>query len=143
MLFRFTLLVASLIAIPCSVSADPQKSDEKRLQGEWRIEKLEVRGKSAPPEFLKTGKYVFSDKKLAIFQDGNEVGVSKFTLDPSKTPKTIDMTATKGEGQGTTMLGIYRFEKKKLILCIGKDRPTKFTGAGKAGLLYLKHPEKD
>jgi uncharacterized protein (TIGR03067 family) len=54
-------------------------------------------------------------------------GTSK--IDPSKKPKTIDLTAAEGDSAGKTALGIYELEKDSRKVCIAKpgdERPTEF-----------------
>ena len=59
-----------------------------------------------------------------------QVGTQK--LDPSKSPKTIDVTMTEGPSKGTVMLGIYEIDGDTLKVCFdphGKKRPTEFKSA--------------
>ena len=56
-----------------------------------------------------------------------QVGTQK--LDPSKSPKAIDVTMTEGPNKGAVMLGIYEFDGDTLKVCFdpqGKKRPTEF-----------------
>lgn len=138
MLTRRTFLIVVLSILPGLALSEPPQSDEEKFQGEWAVEKLEVQGKSAPPEFLKTGKYVFKNQTLSVYENDQSVGVSEITVDSTQTPKTIDLTGKEGEGTGKMMFGIYKLEDDRLILCIGGSRPTEFNGAGEAGLLHLK-----
>ena len=59
-----------------------------------------------------------------------QVGTQK--LDPSKSPKTIDVTVTEGLNKGAVMLGIYEINGDTLKVCFdpeGKKRPTEFKSA--------------
>ena len=50
-------------------------------------------------------------------------------LDPSKSPKTIDVMMTEGLKKGAVMLGIYEIDGDTLRVCFdeeGKKRPTEF-----------------
>jgi len=68
-----------------------------------------------------------------------QVGTQK--LDPSKSPKTIDMTLTEGPNKGAVMLGIYEIDGDTLKACFdpqGKKRPTEFKSApGSAHFLNI------
>jgi len=56
-----------------------------------------------------------------------------YTLDPSKTPKTIDLDIKTGMDQGKKQLGIYKIEDGKLTVIVAaagsKDRPKSFQPA--------------
>lgn len=143
-MWTLRLIIVGLIAIfPVPLCAESPEGDETKLQGEWSITKLEVRGKSAPAEFLETGKYVFKDQTLTIYENDKQVGVSTFSIDSKQTPGTMNLIASEGKDKGRKMLGIYKFDDDKLILCIGGNRPKEFTGAGEAGLLHLIRIEAD
>ena len=62
-------------------------------------------------------------------------------LDPSKSPKTIDMTLTEGPNKGAIMLGIYEIDADTLKACFdpqGKTRPTEFKSTpGSANFLNI------
>jgi uncharacterized protein (TIGR03067 family) len=59
-----------------------------------------------------------------------QVGTQK--LDPSKSPKAIDVTMTGGLNKGAVMLGIYEISGDTLKVCFdpeGKKRPAEFKSA--------------
>jgi uncharacterized protein (TIGR03067 family) len=65
-----------------------------------------------------------------VFRFSKAVGKGTFTLDATRTPKTIDLTPAGAK----PILGIYKLEKETLTICYGepgKPRPTAF--AAKAG----------
>ena len=60
----------------------------------------------------------------------------KITIDPSKTPKTIDFEMTNGSGTSIKKLGIYELGTDRLRLCIANpsdNRPTKFSSRKEEG----------
>lgn len=62
----------------------------------------------------------------------------KFTVDPSKSPKTIDVTITEGDNKDKTMKGIYEIDGDNYKVCyapFGKDRPKEFSSKGEEGLV--------
>src|SRR5262249_16182350 len=90
----------------------------------------ESNGRELPEDFVKTGKRVAKEGETTITFDGMVLFKAKFTIDPSKKPKTIDYTMTAGVTKGKTQLGIYELKGDTVKFCLaapGKDRPTDFT----------------
>jgi uncharacterized protein (TIGR03067 family) len=76
---------------------------------------------------------------------GTSVRKSRIRLDPSKSPKEIDITFLDGPGKGSTFPGIYALEKEQLRLCFShtKDRPKDFkTERGQLRELVILEREK-
>lgn len=125
----------------------------QKFQGSWTMEAQELDGVAAKPDQIKT-RTLFCGADVFIIRKGTELlqlGVHK--LDPSKKPKTIDATVSKGLYQGETMLGIYEIEGDRLKVCFdieGQKRPSEFKTAPREGrflAIYKKVPappeEKD
>jgi RNA polymerase sigma factor (sigma-70 family) len=119
------------------------KTDMDRIQGSWQVTSLEGNGKTAPEDFIKTGKYVFKGNEGTIFEAGKIIGKFTFTLDSSKTPKAIDIAGTDRGGKEKSVYGVYRFEADTFSLCIDEKRPNAFSGAGSAGLIQFKRIADD
>ena len=120
------LLMVLVVSCPCAL-AEPPKKDHDLLQGRWVMAALEVNGKLVPEERLrdafleiKGDKYITTTKNRSI--------ETRFTLDPSKKPKTIDMVFTDGEKKGKVHKGIYELTGDTLKICRGleanQERPT-------------------
>ena len=146
-----------------AVRADdkPDKKDEKKeektqvdgnkdlesLAGTWNIDTMGWGNDSLPKEQMKGYKFVFAGNKLTweaaigmtkvregiratylIFQ-----GPCDFKIDPSKTPKEIDITLHLKGGRDVTVLGIYEIKGDALKVCYytsragGGRRPTEFS----------------
>ncbi len=72
------------------------------------------------------------------FEFGNAPTGGTCKLDPDASPKTIDMTFTKGPEKGNTSLGIYKLEGDVWTICLtltAKERPTKFEAELGSGLV--------
>jgi len=72
---------------------------------------------------------------------------ASYKLDPSKTPKVIEIQHSVGDLKGRWTKNIYRFDGQRLLLCLqnGKDAPTEFVttrGDGRL-LLILKRKTED
>jgi uncharacterized protein (TIGR03067 family) len=111
--------------------ADVEK-ELKKFQGTWTIESSVTGGVEIPADQLKGFIVTFEGAKhtLKFGDQVFQVGTQK--MDPSKSPKTIDVTMTEGPSKGTVMLGIYEFDGDTLKVCFdpqGKQRPTEFKSA--------------
>ena len=85
--------------------------------------------------------------KFTVTEENNATFGGTFKVDPSKKPKTIDVTFTDGPEKGKIALGIYELEGdtyKVITDPAGKSRPTEFAvkpGSGHV-LQVLKREKK-
>ena len=76
------------------------------------------------------------DGETSVSIDGNVRMKAKFTIDPTKKPKTIDYTIIEGGNKGQEVPGIYEIDGDTIKFCFsapGKDRPTDFTAKEGSG----------
>ncbi len=100
------------------------KSDSEAMQGAWEAVSAVNNGQEAPEQILKRMKFVFSGDRLTT---NEEVA---FKLDPTKQPKTIEITNwNEARTKSTTDLGIYELDGDRLKICINKkgQRPAQFS----------------
>ena len=100
-----------------------------KFQGTWTFESCETGGKKIPIDELKGVILTFEGNKHTVKKGDDVIQVGTQKLDPSKSPKTIDVTMTEGPSNGMVMLGIYEFDGDVLKVCFdpqGKKRPTEF-----------------
>jgi uncharacterized protein (TIGR03067 family) len=124
------------------------KKDLDRMQGSWVAASGESNGNPIPDEQVKGTKFVVKGDKYsyAVGDTYQEEGTLK--IDPTKKPKTIDVTIVEGADKGEAQLGIYEITKDTLKLCFappGKDkaRPKDFsTNAGNQQLMLVLTREK-
>jgi len=119
----------------------------KKFQGTWTFASLEEGGKVVPPAALKGNTFIFEGDKYTIKNGDAVVQVATLKLDPSKSPKTFDVTATVGPQEVVISLGIYEISGDTLKLCyveVGKKRPTEFKTAvgSQTTLAVLKRVKK-
>jgi uncharacterized protein (TIGR03067 family) len=135
----------SLVALFCVVGftapcgsgtlADDKADLEKevrKFQGTWTFESSETGGMTLPADELKALILTFEGDKHTVKKGDEVVQVGTQKLDPSKSPKTIDVTMTEGPNKGTVMLGIYEIDGDTLKVCFdlqGRKRPTEFKSA--------------
>jgi uncharacterized protein (TIGR03067 family) len=142
---RRTGMRISLVALCCAVGfaacggsgaladdkADLEK-EVKKFQSAWTFESSETGGKELPAGELKGLVLTFEGDKHTVKKGDEVIQVGTQKLDPSKSPKTIDVTLTEGPNKGKVMLGIYEIDADTLKVCFdpqGKKRPTEFKSA--------------
>jgi uncharacterized protein (TIGR03067 family) len=108
------------------------EKEVKKFQGTWTFESSVTGGKELPADQLKGLVLVFEGDKHTVKKGDDVLQVGTQKIDPSKSPKTIDVTMTEGPSKGAVMLGIYEFDGDTLKVCFdleGKKRPTEFKSA--------------
>src|SRR5437763_14240052 len=108
--------------------ADVEK-ELKKFQGTWTFESSEAGGQKLPADQLKGLVLTFEGAKHTVKNGTEVVQVGTQTIDPSKSPKAIDVTLTDGPMKGAVLLGIYELDGDTLKVCFdtgGKKRPTEF-----------------
>jgi len=109
---------------------DKTASDSKELQGVWQVVSLEANGEARPDDEAKELQIVFKGDEIFAVKPQGEDPRSKFKVDSSKTPKTIDLRPVAEKDK--IVAGIYSLKDGQLKLCInifGQDttkRPTEF-----------------
>ncbi len=144
MKYALAILAAALL-----VAADDAKKDQAGLQGTWKPVSSEQNGKDTTDEG-KEHTLIFEKDTFTVKRGDNVMIKGTFKLDPSKKPKTIDMTVTEGrrdEDKGKELHGIYELDGDTLKWCTGQpgttERPTEFsTKAGGKELLVTLKKEK-
>src|SRR5260370_31254951 len=121
--YAFLVLVAGLL-----IAADAPNDDAKKLEGTWVLTAGENDGKKMSDDALKGAKLTIEgDKHTVKVGDATYKGTHK--LDPTKKPKTIDITDTDGPFKDKTVLAIYELDGDDFKICYsqpGKDRPKDF-----------------
>lgn len=122
-MFRFIVFVCFMGVVSLSFADD--KQDQTALQGKWVVH-------NGP---IKSMVLTFNKDKFSLKAEDREF-TGTFTIDSSKSPKTMDLTVTGGEGSEVdrykemTSQAIYEFAGDLLKWSAnepGKDsRPSKF-----------------
>jgi uncharacterized protein (TIGR03067 family) len=134
------LLILTLL-LSCTSRAD----DAKSMDGTWLPSTAELGGEKFPDEVRKSIKLVIGDGKYTVTV-GKEPDKGTVKLDPSKKPKSMDITGVEGPTKGKTILAIYEMTGDTLKICYdlsGNARPTAFkTTTGSRLFLVTYHREK-
>jgi uncharacterized protein (TIGR03067 family) len=125
------LIVAAVLAGTLAAQeSDQTKADIAKLQGEWSMVSGSADGQAIPDEMLPTAKRVCKGNETTVTIGGQLIMQAKFTIDPTKTPKTIDYQVTDGPTKGKSHLGIYEIDGDTVKYCFSApdvERPSDFT----------------
>jgi uncharacterized protein (TIGR03067 family) len=121
------------------------KSDLKKLQGDWEIVTWDQFGQRIRTNGTWT--WSFKDSKYTLDQ-GTNLEEGSIKLDPGKKPGVMDLDITGGNCKGKEQLGIYKFDGDALVLCLAwpgdAERPTDFKSSPETRwiLITLKRVKK-
>lgn len=129
----FVVLAAGLLL--AADSKDDIKKELDPLQGTWVAVSLERDGKALPEDQLKILTRTVKGDQYVITRSGETVGKGSFKVDPTKKPKTIDIT--RDEAKDGVILGIYELDGDKYKICYSapgsKERPKEFAAKEGSG----------
>ena len=115
---RFGLIALAL----CGCSGRPAPTDAQRIIGEWVV--MDFHSPTAKEDRGQRRKHaiVTGGTWSQQFQ-GDEFVDFEYALNPSKSPKEIDLTFTAADGKRLTVRGIYELStdeiSDRLRLCLG------------------------
>jgi RNA polymerase sigma factor (sigma-70 family) len=122
------------------------KTDLARIQGEWKLEYVEIDGRPQKLEHFQTIRLVIQGDRATLGRNEGHDETGSVKLDPTKQPKAIDLNLTPYGGPADQVLtspGIYKLEGDKLTICYaphldaGQLRPTEFETAKEGGRLWV------
>ena len=131
-LMGLTLMVVLLCLVNWARADDKDKvaDEDKKFEGTWQVVAMEIGGNKAQNEAYENMTFTFKGKKYEQKRGDDLVEGGTQDLDPSKTPKHMDVNVTDGETKGKKQLAIYEIDGDKCKMCFAqhesKDRPTKF-----------------
>jgi uncharacterized protein (TIGR03067 family) len=123
------------------------KEEWKRLNGAWEVVRTVVDGKEQPAP--KKATVTLKDGKYTVRQGGKVVAEGAGTVDPTTSPKSLDITPATGDYRGKTLSAIYEVKGDTQRVCIappGKPRPKAFEakeGSGHRLTTYKRVKARD
>ncbi len=135
------LLAAGVFFPAFAAEPDAAAKDRKAFQGEWAVEALEYNGKDLKDKYNIS--FACKDDVFTVRGDAavrKEYARLTFTLDPSTTPKCVDLTVAGGVQKDAKLEGIYELKGDELRLCVkvfGSDRPTELKSPEGASIVLL------
>ena len=137
MLTRTGMILAAVVLVSCVNAADPKRELEL-MQGTWVIVSAEMGGEKV--EGFKDAKLIIDKDSYAVTVGGQkDKGV--LNLDPSQSPRAMDIVGREGPNKGKTFPAIYELRDESMKICYALDgtkRPTEFSSKGDKKL-FLVH----
>jgi uncharacterized protein (TIGR03067 family) len=124
--FIFVLTVCGGTGVRADAKADVA-TELAKFQGTWTYETVISAGMPDPADTFYRWTVTFEGSKQTVKVAGDLISIGTLKIDPSKSPKTIDVTTAQGPNKGAIMLGIYEINGDTLKVCFdtaGKKRPT-------------------
>ena len=131
--------VAILVASGCS--RQPSSKQATSLDGDWAVVAIQGDGITATPTELKGQRWSVKGSEIIGFGPDGSSGKMSFTLDRTKTPHEINITAVDGNRKGETDAGIYSLREQRLRIClaeIGNERPGEFQIGPESWIMELE-----
>jgi uncharacterized protein (TIGR03067 family) len=144
---RGLIILAVAFLLAADDADDQVKKELARFEGTWKWVSVEMEKMKLEADALEHPRLKLMGDKFTVTEENNATFGGTFKVDPSKKPKTIDVTITDGPEKGKTYLGIYELEGDTYKVCTdpeGKSRPREFSvkpGSGHV-LEVLKREKK-
>jgi uncharacterized protein (TIGR03067 family) len=115
--------------------------DLRAFKGTWRLRSKEEDGKKFSAEEIKDVIATIDGMgQVSVQRGGKVINEGTMKLDPTKAPKTIDVTFTAGERKGKSVKGLYEIDSGTFRVCIGRpgaERPTEFSAKAGSGCILI------
>jgi uncharacterized protein (TIGR03067 family) len=143
------LIVALFAAVRSQAAGDANEEavakDLRAFKGTWRLSFKEQDGKKFSEEEIRDVIGTIDGSGNVSVRRGDKlINEGTVKLDPTKSPKTIDVTFTEGERKGQVVLGIYEIEGDAFRVCVarpGDGRPAELSakaGSGRTLVVYQR-----
>lgn len=141
----FLLAVSLCIVTGAENATEAAKKEMQLLEGEWSMISGEADGFPLPPNLVQDAKRVVKDGVTTVHIGGQLFMKARFTVDPSRKPRTIDYVMLDGPTKGKKQLGIYELDGDRVKFCFsspGKERPAEFKGGSGIALSVWQRAKK-
>jgi uncharacterized protein (TIGR03067 family) len=130
---RTLLLVFALLLLAAEDEAS--KRDREKMLGDWAAVSMVADGAKSSDDEAQSLFRTVKGNSYTMFLFNKPLARYTFTLDASKTPKTIDVVR-EGVAPGKPLVGIYQLDGERWTICFaapGKERPKDFTSTEGSG----------
>ncbi len=135
-----SMVVAGLLLAADNPSKDDVKQEAKKLNGTWKVDSIVQDGQKMDAEEAHKWVVTMDGDKYVVKVDGQILEEGKIKIDPSKSPKHIDISPTTGNDAGSTRKGIYEVKGDEQKICFAppdQERPKEFSSKEGSGRLLI------
>jgi uncharacterized protein (TIGR03067 family) len=135
-----------VMAAPLPLGADngdDVHKELKALEGKWKAVAMEAGGKPFPKDRIPDFMFIVAANGKSTGQSPQGEYQATITVDPKKSPKTIDNLHESGAQKGKKQYGIYKLEGDKWTVCMTRpgvaegDRPKDFATKETANVVFV------
>ena len=137
---RFAPAALFVLASLAVASAQPA-DDFKAAAGKWTVSKATLGGKDLTKAFKGVELLLAADGGYTL-TIGGETDKGTVKVDPTKTPKEMDILGKEGPNAGKTIKTIYKLDGDTLVVCyeLGEGaRPARFETKADSKLLLVNY----
>jgi uncharacterized protein (TIGR03067 family) len=138
------LIFVLAASLPLAAFSDDDVQKElKALEGKWKTVAVEAGGKPFPKDDIPDFTFIVTANGKSIARTPQGEDQATITVDPKKSPKTIDNLHESGADKGKKQYGIYELEGDKWTVCMTRpgaaedDRPKDFATKGTANVVFV------
>lgn len=136
--FALSLCVLGWVEAPARAEDPRVAAEMTQLQGIWTLESMEVDGTKAKEEQVKGWMLVIQGDQYNPGSNQTSVEYT-YKVDPSLTPKSIDLIPHDGPYRNRSLKGVYVLKKDRLTICRARtpdgERPAGFSSRAESGLV--------
>jgi uncharacterized protein (TIGR03067 family) len=137
------LVVLSTPVLLTAGDDDDVRKELKALEGRWKVVALEVGGKPLPKEGIPDFTFIVAANGKSTGQTPQGEYQATITVDPKKSPKTIDSGHESGAYKGKKQYGVYKLDGDKWTVCMTApgvaegDRPKDLNSKDAANVVFV------
>ena len=141
-----TLGLIVVLATPLLAGAKPGddvQKELKALEGKWKAVGMEAGGKPLPKDGVPDFTFIVAANGKATGKSPQGEYQATITVDPTKSPKTIDNLHESGAQKGKKQYGVYKLDGDKWTVCMTRpgaaetDRPKDFNTKDTASVVFV------
>src|SRR5262245_39455019 len=95
-----------------------RKAELAKLQGTWKIVTIEIDGNKTPDNAVPETRMILKDDTFSMVSLGATLYGGNYRIDPSRTPKTLNIDFTEDPEKGNTSLAIYELDGDNWKICL-------------------------
>ena len=141
--FISVLIVLTTPLLTAAGTDDDVRKELEALKGKWKTVGGEIAGNPISKDDVPPFTFIAAADGKATGQMEDSEFQFTMTVNPKKSPKTIDNLHESGDEKGKKQYGIYKLEGDKFTVCITHaggtegDRPKEFTTKDSTNVLFV------